>query len=235
MEFMTGCLPRKSLCGKVVNIPSLEDKMEMIPLEKWAAMIGETSNKRFVKNIFYQNPEGSCAAESTTGAMMAKRIAGGQQHVVMNPWTQFWFTGQPNHKRGSSIDDNLSHSFDVGCIPEALQPRSKGLIKPDPALIREVAPLFRIDEVFDIETILGVGTALLKDFLVVFGWKGHSCFLCELLSPIAALYVNSWGADWGDAGFGMIDLADINFSYGAFAVRSVVDSGEVDPSWLQMS
>ena len=221
---VTGCLPRVSRYGQWCS--KLEDSIDIVPKEQWQQYIDEgVTLTPQVKNIFDQDGVRSCAFESTAQALQIIRSWGGQPFEKLNPWSGYCFTSG-GKDRGSNIDTNLQHARDVGLLPMSVWPRFKGwMTKPSQELLDNVACNYQIDEFFDIATIDEVGTALLKCFPVVFGWQGHSCVLTSLVSTSVAQYVNSWGTDWGDNGFGQIRLNAINFGYGAFAVRTVVDSG----------
>lgn len=216
--FATGCLPRESKIGDVCDLYS--KKLEVVPRDKWKSLIGQISLRHHVDHIFSQRNIGSCAAESTSQASAIIRSCQNQPFVRLNPWTLYRLSsgGRDN---GSNIDTNLEKMRDIGVLPESYWPRSKGWNTVPPDGWRDIAKLYRVDEFFDITSILEVGSALLKRFPVVFGWRGHSCVLVELLSETRALYANSWDDDWGDDGFGTIYLNEINFGYGVFAVRTV--------------
>jgi hypothetical protein len=74
-------------------------------------------------------------------------------------------------------------------------------------------------------SIAEVGTALLLGFPVVIGWSSHSEVMVDLLPGQKAVVVNSWSTGWGDKGVHVEPLSRINWKYGAFAVRTIVDRG----------
>ncbi len=220
----TGCLIRAKPFAAMA--PAFSDVLKVIPRDQWGDLIGQVSLKDNVTTILDQNSTGSCATESAAQGIMALRAWEHQPYVALNPWSIYAFTSG-GVDRGSNIDTNLDYLARVGCLPESIWPRSKGWQrKPPQSLLDEHACDFRIAEWFDIATVDEIGTALLKGFPVVFGWRGHSCLFVELLDRDKALYVNSWGADWGDAGFGILSLSAVNFNYGAFAIRGTTDSGD---------
>jgi len=212
----TGCLKRKSKFGEVCQ--AFSERITTIPRDDWKNYIGKVSLRPFVKTVLDQDGVGSCATESTASAKMISQVAAGEPHILLNPWSIYRVTSG-GRDQGSSIDTNLEFARDVGILPESYWPRSKGWRADPPSGWKDVAPQNKIKEFFDIRNELEVGSALLKGFAVVFGWQGHSCILTTLLSDTIAEYLNSWG-DWGDKGFGKIALRDINWGYGAWAVRS---------------
>ena len=217
--FKCGCLPRVTAFGTCCK--PMADEIEEIPRDQWPGLIGTVSLRPRVRQVLNQGSNGSCATESTTQGVMVARDVAGLPFDLLNPLSIYHFTNGGSDN-GSNIDSNLVHARDFGILPESYWPRSKGWRASPPTGYEKIAAKYRIDEFFDIASIDEIGTALLKGFAVVFGWSGHSCILTDLLSTTTALYCNSWG-NWGDAGFGKINLASINFGYGLFAIRSVKD------------
>lgn len=220
----TGCKPRMSKPGQWC--PLFGEKVPTIPVGEWENLIGEIELRSCVTNIKDQDGVGSCATESTSQAVEIVRKLEGQEYVELNPWS-IYSTTSGGRDQGSSIDENLIYVQAHGICPESVWPRSKGWSAKPSAEALEVAKLYKIEEFYDISTVAEVGTALLLGFPVVFGWSGHSCVLTQLLSTTTAEYANSWAPSWGDAGFGQIKLSAINWSYGAFAVRTATVNAKV--------
>jgi hypothetical protein len=198
----------------------LEERVKLIDRDKWQKYLDKLgrSLRDHVNQILDQDGAGSCATESTSQALMVRSDWKGQEFVLLNPWFMYHYTSG-GVDRGSSIDENLEFARNQGVAPESVWPRSKGWRATPSAEATREARKYRIAEFLDVTSIDGVGTALLNQLPVVFGWSGHSCVLTRLLSPTTAEYANSWG-NWGDQGFGEIRLSSINFRYGAFAVCS---------------
>jgi hypothetical protein len=225
-----GCLPRKTKFGQCC-LP-LADSIEIIPRSQWNDLIGTVDLRPKVNQVLDQDGVGSCATESTTQALMIAREVAGHPFELLNPWSIYRVTSGGSDN-GSSIDENLEYAREYGVLPESYWPRSKGWRAVPPTGWKDVAAQYRIDEFFDIRNTEEVGTALLLGFPVVFGWDGHSCVMTSLKSSTVAGYANSWG-DWGDEGFGTVKLSSINFSYGAFAVRTATsDGGLVVPDYAE--
>lgn len=212
----TGCLERASKVGQWCPLAS--EQIEIIPRGEWPDLIGKVNLRKRVHQIKDQDGVGSCATESTAQSIEITRDVSGQDFVQLNPWFIYYHTSG-GRDRGSSIDENLRFVRERGVAPETIWPRSNGWRTRPSEEAYEAARKYRILEFYDITSTQEVGSALLLGFPVVYGWQGHSCVLTRLLSVDEAEYANSWGTRWGDEGFGRIGLHEINFRYGAYAVR----------------
>lgn len=233
-----GCLPRRSKPGALA--PFLRDRVSVIPRGEWEAILtgrtvreAELNGRSDVQKIKDQDGIGSCATESTSQAIEVVGVRCGVGWEELNPWSIYRVTSGGSD-RGSNIDDNLEYAREVGVLPTSYFPRydENGKIvnrwnaKP-PEGWEEVAAKYRIHEWWDMTTIEEVGTALLLGFPVVVGWSSHSEVMVDLLPGSKAMVANSWSPEWGDAGFHVEPLSKISWSYGAFAVRTVVNRGVV--------
>jgi len=216
----TGLLPRRSRPGTVCAM--FRDEIEIIPRADWGDLIPHQAGLRpHVHHVFDQDGEGSCAAESATGALQIIRSVSGQPFVKLNPWSVYAYTKIGGG--GSAIDDNLVHLRQHGAAPMELWPRSRG-VRRLPDDVAEVALQYRLDEFFELDSAEEAGTALLKGFAVVFGWQGHSCCFTRLLSAGGTCeYLNSWHESWGDGGFGTLNLSSVYWGYGMFAYRTPIE------------
>ncbi len=214
-----GCLERIAPFGKLFK--PMAETVKVLSWDEIRDRIDPVlSNRPYVDARLDQDGVGSCAFEMTAGAVMTSRKKRGEQHVLLNPWSGYCYTSG-GVDRGSNVDANMRFAKDSGILPMAVWPRSMGWRKKPPQeLYDRFGVHFRPDEVYDIKNTREVATALIEQRVVGFGWQGHSCLLVELLDKDTALYANSWGADWGDDGFGVIKLRSINFGYGAHAVRT---------------
>jgi hypothetical protein len=217
--FKPGCLARKTLCGS--RFPLAEEQIEIIPSSQWASYVGQISLRPYVKTVLNQGSVGSCACEATAQAVMIARAFAFPTlpHVELNPWFIYQETSG-GRDRGSSIDENLAFAMEYGIAPVSVWPRSKGWNARPTKEAYEAAKEFRIKEVFDIATVNGMVSALLKGFPVVYGSNGHAVTKVEHLNDREGLDINSWGTGWGSGGFGTwATYRAVNWQYGAFAVR----------------
>lgn len=213
----TGCLPRRSKFGKCCSV--FADKIKPLPEGELDSI--SLTLRPFVKEVLSQSPAGSCATESTTGALMLARSIAGMPHVSLNPWFIYYHTGGQSDRGdgrsgGSSIDEDLEFARDNGVAPTSIWPRKMGWRTKPSEEAYEAAKQHTIEEFYDIATINEVRTAIVKGFPVVYGAKAHS--VVKISTDAEDL--NSWDTTWGDGGFGVwASFRAIDFRYGAFAVR----------------
>lgn len=215
-----GCLPRRTLPGQLCgfaadHIPILSDDQ----IEEWA---GKVSLRHLVPVILDQDGVGSCATESSTQSVMLARSGSGLPFELLNPWFVY-HTTSGGRDNGSSIDENLAFIRKYGVAPESVWPRSKGWRASPSEEARAKALDYRIDEFYEVRSAQEVKSCLVQGYAVVYGAKGHSVIKVEYLGRGKSTDVNSWGRDWGEQGFGeWASIERINWSYGAFAVRSTL-------------
>lgn len=233
---VAGCLPRKSKPGTMA--PLLEEHIAIIDQREWDTILEDRIandvalfGRRDVNKIKDQDGVGSCATESTSQAIEVVAERCGFEFEELNPWSIYRVTSD-GRDRGSNIDTNLQFARDVGVLPCSYFPRyneNGGVVNRwnarPPAGWEAEAAKYRINEWFDMTSISEVGTALLCGYPVVVGWSSHSEVMVDLLPGKKAVVANSWSTGWGDKGFHVEPLSKINWSYGAFAVRTIVDRG----------
>lgn len=211
-----GCLERVSQPGQWC--PMAADHIELVPDGEWDALSKQITLRPMARHTLNQDGVGSCATESTGGAVMVAEALAGLPLTVLNPWSIYWYTSG-GRDSGSSIDENLVYVREHGIASEAAWPRSKGWrAKPDEAAMED-AKKHRILEFYDVENVPEMVSALLRGFPVVFGANGHAILAVQHMGDYP-LILNSWGTSWGDGGFGKwCSYREINWSYGAFACR----------------
>lgn len=231
----TGCLPRISKPGGICSLAGERFKT-IYEVEDWDAELakrpnGEINLLDLIEEPYDQNGAGSCAKESPVHGMEIVGRGTGMKTPRLNPWFSYGIAtnwrGGP--RVGTNIDANLVRLRDVGCASEAVWPRSMGYKKRPSEEAYADALLYRYDEVYDCTRLAHAGTSLLDGFPVVVGWSGHSELLVGLKPGGIGIVLNSYGAKWGPFGNGthLVPLTRIDWQYGAWAPRTLKDTGGV--------
>ncbi len=241
-------LPRRSRPGENVMFKPFAQVVGRIPRDKWK----QVTIERHVQRIMDQNGYGSCGAEAACQAVEVCRDFGGLPAMPLSAGVLYRFSGGGGDN-GSSLEDNLRYLVSQGTTDETTVPHLEMNPRKWPSNWKENAKRYRVLEAFDCETFDDMASALQLGFPVVTaidvggnfdtaadGWVpaagrgggGHA--LCAV-----GLYrdekhgwglklVNSWRADWGDKGFGIVPESywSRNGYSDSWAVRVVVHPGE---------
>lgn len=220
-----GCLPRSTkvgaacpLFGEKIQVLSEEDIRDAIVYRKANGI----SNRKWVDEILDQDGVGSCATEATAQGVKTRKKMSGRDCKTLNPWFLYYHSSG-GVDRGSSIDENLALARDKGVPSMEVWPRSKGWqTRPSDEAYAD-ALNNRIFEFYDMGSIMEIRTALVMDFVVVFGHDSHAELMIDIPDYAGADVANSWSTGWGDGGFHTkpFPFSRVNFNYGAFAVRVV--------------
>jgi len=203
-----------------------ESRLKVIPIDEWDKYVESedfVDLERFVWTIFDQDNVGSCAAESLTQGLQLVREYNNQERVELNPWFMY-HTTSGGVDRGSTLQDNLQFAMKVGVAPTIVWPRDEGWRKEPSEEAKQEAKKYRLTEFYEVENWEEFGSALLQGCPVYFGYDSHAVLATQLLSKTMAEFVNSWSADWGRNGFGVINSDRILFGFGAYAICSTVVS-----------
>lgn len=238
--FKTGCLPRKTKFGTLRNVPLFREAIEVMPREEQRLYIPQIQGLRqFVGDIFNQDGIGSCAGESTNQGLSIVRMYMGLKFIRFNPWFTY---GRPaaygypqgtsgGRDQGSTIDDNIKDLMEIGPCPHDVFPRydENGRVlhhwnSTPPREAYEAAEKLKLLEVFDLSTVDEMRTALLKGMPVIYGSDGHAKCYVKCKDMETGIYANSWDESWGDQGFGEERFDNVWIQYGAFALRTAMDT-----------
>jgi hypothetical protein len=206
--------------------------MPVIPREQWK----EAINKRgfrvrdFVPVVHDQDGEGACAANAATGGVEARRSIANLPFVHLAP-SSLYKQSNGGRDQGSGIDTNLACLRDTGVVSVETWGGEIGWRNQYPDGFAEEAEKFRVSEWFDITSFEEFMTALIIGFPIPYGvmWEGgggHSILATDPIykgDDFGCLFLNSWGEDWGDHGFGEMweqQLTDGIGYFGAWAIRS---------------
>jgi len=225
--------------GQDISTPLLRDQpgFDVIPSNQWGDYIAAGANlSSYPWHNLNQRSVGSCASETVVNTLMIVRAQAGLPRVLGNPYGIY---GRVNggSDRGSSLEANLSFIRKYGMFPENVWPRSKGWrAKPSEAAY-EAAYNYRLDEYYRVTNWAEFGSALLRGWVIQWGYSGHSITGCDLLNTEQFMYLNSWG-NWGSKteyselpyGFGAANKSIIMWGYNVYAHRTPI----IEPQeWLE--
>jgi hypothetical protein len=232
IPYATGCLPRTSKVGgnRLFPVAGTVDACPILPRSEWR----ECSIRHKAWTVIDQNPQNSCCPSATAGAAMLLREIAGEKRILLSQGSLY---GQINGGRdaGANIEDALAAMMKTGVCPAASIDSHAWQPRGWPSDWEAEAKKFRILEAFDCPAFDAVASAVQRSMPVVFGvfWGsgGHAITaigLKKLDGGWGLEFLNSWGAAWGDAGFGVLPEAKCAgiASFGAFAIRSVTISGD---------
>jgi len=228
----TGLLPRDDYPGQ--HFPMFADHFEVIDRDAWPELIGKIDLDRRQRLAFSQRSVGSCASEACTRTIESIRDEQNEPYVRLNPYG-LYAHACGGRDAGSSLPANLRFARDLGVPPIDLWPREKGWRTKPYGEAAEVAKQFRIIEAWEIGTWDEFVTAILKKFPVECGYPGHAITAYRVLGNLRSFdYWNSWSKTWGRNGRGTLDMRDLQWNYGFFAVRVATEATYVQDSryWI---
>lgn len=201
-----------------------EFRRQIIQPEDWAALIREGAGDHvpFVNWIYDQNGVGSCAAEGLCSCADSDRERSGFPKVKFNPWCLYYFSGG-GRDQGSTLTENLRIARSRGLVPDDLWPRSQHRwhdVPPDSSDIWRTAQKYRVQEFYEISSSIELVSALFSGHAVYAAYPGHAWQAIQALNTRQIKWRNSWGTQWGENGYGVIDLSRITYQYGLFAIRT---------------
>lgn len=230
------------------DCPVFEDSIEdlgtkLIERPEWKGHIeaadesGGMLDKR-VTRIYDQRRTVSCTSNASGQATEIVDCGqrGPDMVVFKSAMSLYCRVGGPSS--GSSVDANLRELKSRGILPLATPENSKiykhvmknvpdsGSFERAPAGYEETAKNFKVDEYYEIRSLIGFATAILLGFPVVYGRSGHAICAVRMVlvnGTIKWKYANSWHESWGDKGFGYDSESMIRSgAYYAFAIRTTV-------------
>jgi len=223
-EYHLGCLPRVSSPGEIYPVFGGDDKSRLIPRDQWQ----QVDFSFFVPEILDQDGTGACNAFASIQAMHTVRAIEGLPYVRLSPGNLY---GRINGGRdsGSLLSDAIAELESRGVCEASIVPELDWRPSHWPKNWADSARRFRILEAWDCPSFDHIASAIQSGFPVnlgIFvgnnfnprddGWLpeyrggggGHAMCGVGVVSRSAGEWgikvANSWGAQWGKSGFGII-------------------------------
>lgn len=192
-----------------------------------------------VSRIFDQGREGSCVSDQTAQCHeVTQALQFGIDRVVHLSAISLYKRIGRSPSSGAMVSDGMEEARDVGILPldnPENRARFGAMVMPNTGFYEKypagdwkaTAKMFRFDEYDVITTLRGMLTALCRRQPVGVGRQGHSIAYVRPMGSKSkgykARYANSWSEEWGDKGFGLDTLSQMNMSAGwAYTPRSVI-------------
>jgi hypothetical protein len=203
-----GCLPRSNKVGAVV--PLLDTAK--VPLLLESAWTEQESIRDCERRDINQNGYPACCLASLANAMEFAAVRDGRPSRPLD-WLAAW-RKLSGGRGGVALDDAAAFAMATG-FPLA---DGSGVVK--------------ILEAWDCDTIEGFASALQRGCVGTFGHDVHAECATRMVKQNGVWMLdvrNSWGKDWGDKGWHLFPLRDIEPRYSWIAIRELAftdDMGE---------
>ena len=200
-----GCLPRSNAVGVVVPLQPV-DKVPNLSESEW---VDGESLRGYERRDVNQNGYPACCLASLANAMELAMVRDGRGHVALD-WLRAW-KKLSGGSGGVALDDAAAFVMSEGF------PRLDGL------------GTVKIAEAWDCETREGFASGLQRGCLGTFGHDVHAECATRMVRKNGVWYLdtrNSWGRDWGDAGWHLFPLVDMESRYSWIIIRELAYYGE---------
>lgn len=199
-----GCLQRQSKIGEWLPEYGLTEDCPLVPVEQWG---GQESKRWLEWGTIDQNGYPACCLAATGHAMQLVARLRGYEEVALD-WLKAW-RKLSGGSGGVAIDVALREAIQNG-IPRL---DGKGVVK--------------IKEAWDTRDVKAYFSGLRRGAIGVFGAEQHAeCNTTIIVngSKYEADTLNSWGKDFGEAGWHKTSYAKLSGGlpyYGAYLIRDV--------------
>jgi hypothetical protein len=221
--YMSGCLPRHKPVGALVPglaEPAGRDAVPPVPRSEWKP---QESLRGLERRDVNQNGYPACCLASLANAMELAMVCDGRPHRPLD-WRRAW-RALSGGRGGVALDVACRFAMDTGFPIDAASDASNS----------GQAGVVRIAEAWDCDSIEGLASGLLRGCLATFGHDMHADCATRLVQQTGRRgwfldTRNSWGRDWGDAGWHLFPLEEVEIdTYGAILIRELAFTpGEVD-------
>jgi hypothetical protein len=207
--FVAGCeaRPPESPPGSIVPMASLTD-VPLVDEADWVEQESIRSLETWKRDID-QGRTTACTLASKSNAAQFVMARDGRPHRDID-WHTMWMdiTGG---RGGANLAVACRYAMDQG-MPYL---NAKG----------EPAGRIKIAEAWDCDSLAGLASALQRGCICTFGHDGHAECATRMFRKNGVWYLdvrNSWGRDWGDNGWHLFPLKDVEIrTYGAILIREV--------------
>jgi len=230
-----GCLPRRTKYGGIKEVPPSSFLFPRIPRTKWKQLIIEGQGTwigDLTRSVLPPHDQGRtnyCWAHGSVRAIEALRVYEGQEPLVLSAESiAVPITGGRN--RGGSPDEALSRLRSHGACNQFYWPLNDLNIRHAKDGWEENALNHAILKWADVENFDDQMTLALHHIPVAIGlgWWGHLvCQLDPVILPDGNFGLgcdNSWGPDYGENGYFVLDEKHGRADLGAFAPLSATFS-----------
>ena len=158
----------------------------------------------------------SCASNALAGAVEITRNWQGLPYKELNP-TSIYSFACGGRDRGSSLSKNMRLAIEKGIAPTNVFSTTNYRVKPKGEAAEE-ALNYRVTEACVLRNENEFKSALLDGFVIYFGYRGHAINGAKYIDERRFAYLNSWGENWGNNGFGTLRYSSIYWAYGVYAI-----------------
>jgi hypothetical protein len=203
--YMSGCLERSNPVGALVPLATRDD-VPLLPEAQWVQQESLRYLETWQRDI-NQNGYPACCLASLAHAMQYTMARDGRPALDLD-WQRAW-RKLSGGRGGVALDDACRFAMDTG-FPLA-DGSQGGVVK--------------IAEAWDCDSIEGFASGLQRGCFGTFGHDVHAECATRLTKQNGVWYVdtrNSWGRDWGDKGWHLFPLRNIELrTYGAILIREL--------------
>jgi hypothetical protein len=215
-QYMGGCLTRQKPVGALVpglTEAAAREAVPLVPASEWRE---QESLRGLERRDVNQNGYPACCLASLANAMEMAMVRDGRPHRPLD-WRRAW-RALSGGRGGVALDVACRFAMDKG-FPIDTSADGSSSMQP--------GGVVKIAEAWDCDSIEGLASGLLRGCLATFGHDMHAECATRLVRQAGRRgwfldTRNSWGRDWGDAGWHLFPLDEVEIdTYGAILIREL--------------